>query len=456
MASSYAKFAKRGKPSGTGQSDIDYANMGWISFLAAMVLTLTLIQGVYILRQNPGNASNRLFFCMAMCIALWLFGVGLGYGSSTVDEARAWFRVSSPGFIFLHSCTLHFVLAYTGRLSSRVWRLSAWLSYLPSIAFQYVAWTGTLVFRDFSRTGRLWMGEPDFGSSSLSLLMLQYLSYYAIAIGLLVMDALRSTRRRDRRQSLIIASGIGVSVLFFNVEPFLLPLVSPYRTILLSPLFSIILVSAAGFAIRRYHFLSAGAIAIERATLDRLSDAIVLFDYRFQPVFANAAACSVFPRATALEGMVAEAAEVRAALDRAEAQDAASFSCVLNSRLQTESRVDCRFNLMRDMGGELDSILLTGIPLHDAGTLAGDYKLTQAESRVVSMLVEGKRQEAMARGLGVSIRTVKSHCAHVYQKLGVSDKIGLFKLLSEYKLVSSQAADQSALPLLLKKPKGDT
>jgi DNA-binding CsgD family transcriptional regulator len=235
-----------------------------------------------------------------------------------------------------------------------------------------------------------------------------------------------------------------------------LPLVSPYRTIFLSPLFSIILVSAAGLAIRRYRFLSASAIAIERSTLDRLSDAIVLFDSRLQPVYANAAAGSVFPPAAALEGMVTEAARIRTALKRAEEQGSASFSCVLSSKAPGNARVDCRFSLIRDSAGELESILVVGIPIKDARTLHGNFSLTQAESRVVSMLVEGKQQEAMARELGVSIRTVKSHCTHVYQKLGVSNRIGMFKLLSEYKLVSSQAADQSSLPLLLKKPKDDS
>jgi DNA-binding CsgD family transcriptional regulator len=108
---------------------------------------------------------------------------------------------------------------------------------------------------------------------------------------------------------------------------------------------------------------------------------------------------------------------------------------------------------MRDSRGELESILLVAIRVNDMGMLPVNFGLTQAESRVASMLVEGKRQEAMADELGVSIRTVKSHCTHIYQKLGVTNKIELFKLLSEYKLISSQAADQSATPLLLKKRK---
>lgn len=429
--------------------------MGLISFLAAAVLTLALIEGIYILRQNPRRAPNRLFFGMALCITLWLFGVGLGYGSATSEEARFWFRVASPGFIFLHCSTLHFTLAYTGRLEHRAWRLAAWLSYMPSIAFQYIAWTGVLVFRSFSQSGGFWIGEPDFGSLSFTLLMIQYLSYYALSIGLLVHDALNSSRRRDRRQLLLIASGIGISVLFFNIEPFLLPLVSPYRTILVSPLFSIVLISAAALSIRRYRFLSASTIAIERSTLDRLSDAIILLDANMRPVYANSKAQSLFLPAPTLEGMVTEAAEIRGALRRAEEGNSANFSCMLSSTAPGNARIDCRFNLIRDSAGELESLLVVGIPVNDVNTLNSNFGLTQAENRVVSLLVEGKQQEAMASELGVSIRTIKTHCTHIYQKLGVANKIELFKLLSEYKLISSQAADQSALPLLLKRPKGE-
>ncbi len=427
--------------------------MGWVSFFAAAVLTLALVEGFYILAHDPRGTANRLFFCMAACIALWLLGVGLGYGSASENEARLWFRVASPGFIFLHCCTLHFVLAYTGRLSVPAWRRAAWLSYLPSLAFQWIAWTGILVFRRFTPAGRLWIGEPDLGSPSFTLLMAQYLSYYALSIGLLARDALRSKRRRDRRQFSLIASGIGVSVLFFNIEPFVLPLVSPYRTILISPLFSIALISAAAFAIRRYRFLSVSSITMERATLDKLSDAVVLLDTGLKPVFANAKAKELFPRAPELEGIVLEAAQVRAGITRAEERGSASFSCVLSSRAAGHPRVDCRFSLMRDAAGELESILAVGVPIKDARALSGGFSLTPAEGRVAAMLVEGKRQDFIAGELGVSVRTVKAHCAHIYQKLGVSNKIELLRLLAEYKLVSSQAAEQSALPLLLKKPK---
>jgi DNA-binding CsgD family transcriptional regulator len=427
--------------------------MGWVSFLAAVVLTLALVEGLYILRQNPHVMANRLFFCMTACIAVWLLGLGLGYGSRTGDDARRWFKVASPGFIFLHCCTLHFVLAHTGRLASRAWRLAAWLSYLPSVLFQFIAWAGVLVFRGFSQAGGLWIGEPDFGSASFTLLMIQYLSYYGLSIGLLVYDALRSSRRRDRRQRLLIVSGIGISVLLFNVEPFLLPLVSPYRTILVSPLFSIVLVSAAALAIRRYHFLSTSAIAIDHSTLDHLSDAIVLFDSNLQPVYTNTTANFLFPAEKTLEDIVTEASLIRSSLRRAEERKSASFSCVLSSKAPGNACVDCRFSLMRDTTGELESILLVGIPVNDTSTLHSNYGLTKAESRVVSMLVEGKQQDQMASELGVSIRTVKAHCAHIYQKLRVRNKIELIRLLGTYKLLSNQAADQSALPLLLKKNK---
>lgn len=430
--------------------------MGWISFLAAVILTLALVEGLYILAHNPHGMPNRLFFCMAVCIAVWLFGVGIGYNSVDEAEARFWLRVASPGFIFLHSCTLHFVLAFTGRLTSRAWRIAAILAYLPSVAFQYVSWTGILVFRSFSQSGSLWIGEPDIGSLSFALLMTQYLSYYTLSIGLLIRDALRSPRRRERRQYVLIAAGIGISVFFFNIEPFVLPLISPYRTILVSPLFSIVHISAAAFAIRRYRFLSASTIAIERSTLDYLSDAIILLDANLRLIYANTAARCHFPTAPTIEGIILQASEIRTALKRAEERNSSSFSCVLNTQTTQSPRLDCRFSLMRDTAGELVSILVVGIPVTDASSLDRNFGLTQAESRVVSMLVEGKQQEAMARELGVSIRTVKAHCTHVYQKLGVTNKIELYKLLSAYRLISNHTADMSAVPLLGKKLKEET
>lgn len=49
--------------------------------------------------------------------------------------------------------------------------------------------------------------------------------------------------------------------------------------------------------------------------------------------------------------------------------------------------------------------------------------LTGRELAVLGLLADGLKAEAIARRLGISPRTVHSHLAHLYRKLGVSDRM---------------------------------
>jgi two-component system response regulator DegU len=49
--------------------------------------------------------------------------------------------------------------------------------------------------------------------------------------------------------------------------------------------------------------------------------------------------------------------------------------------------------------------------------------LTEREQSVLQELAEGKSTREIAKALVVAEETVKSHLAHIYQKLGVSDRV---------------------------------
>jgi DNA-binding CsgD family transcriptional regulator len=66
-------------------------------------------------------------------------------------------------------------------------------------------------------------------------------------------------------------------------------------------------------------------------------------------------------------------------------------------------------------------------PLAEIGKLHG---LSRREIEVVSCLLRGLKNAQIASRLGLSERTVESHCLHIYNKLGIKDRIGLHVLVS--------------------------
>ena len=50
--------------------------MNYLTFIATIIFTVSLSEGVYILVKNPKSPVNRLFFFMILCLCFWLFGGG--------------------------------------------------------------------------------------------------------------------------------------------------------------------------------------------------------------------------------------------------------------------------------------------------------------------------------------------------------------------------------------------
>jgi two-component system nitrate/nitrite response regulator NarL len=53
---------------------------------------------------------------------------------------------------------------------------------------------------------------------------------------------------------------------------------------------------------------------------------------------------------------------------------------------------------------------------------AGRVRLTERERAILRLIADGRSLPAIARELHLAAATVKTHVAHVYEKLGVSER----------------------------------
>ena len=63
--------------------------------------------------------------------------------------------------------------------------------------------------------------------------------------------------------------------------------------------------------------------------------------------------------------------------------------------------------------------------------------LTERESEVLQLMVDGHNNQQIAERLVVSLGTVKFHVSNIYQKLGVDSRVMAVKLATERKLVGA-------------------
>lgn len=57
--------------------------------------------------------------------------------------------------------------------------------------------------------------------------------------------------------------------------------------------------------------------------------------------------------------------------------------------------------------------------------IARRLELTPRQTEVVGLILHGKRDKQIATELGLSVRTVREHLSHLFERLGVNDRMEL-------------------------------
>ena len=86
--------------------------------------------------------------------------------------------------------------------------------------------------------------------------------------------------------------------------------------------------------------------------------------------------------------------------------------------------------------GIAQNLALAGI---DGGASPFD-SLSPREMEIALMLIQGLRQDAIAKRLSLSAKTVNTHKARLFEKLDIADSIALARLASRYGIMDPTRA----------------
>lgn len=59
------------------------------------------------------------------------------------------------------------------------------------------------------------------------------------------------------------------------------------------------------------------------------------------------------------------------------------------------------------------------------------YELTKREHTILKMLLDGKDNEVICAELKISVNTIKKHILNIYRKLGIKNRVQMFKMIKE-------------------------
>ena len=395
--------------------------MNVLSFIASIVLAITFLQGLYILSRDFRSESNRLFFFICLCFAIWLFGCAFGYSAHTRDNAFFWLKVASPGFISLHAFVLHFTLRYTKTVKSGL----IYAIYIPSLYFLYVSISDNLVFSDIFRYGQYWVMVPDYEAPSFYLLMVNYTSYYMISLLLLYKKFKNTESLRVRNKSLIIFAAIIITVASYNIEPFIAPIFFDYHTYGQAPLYSIVWISLIWYAMKKYRFLGVYEQFLPMDALDSLSEMVIITDCRrkiFKVNHVLKERLNLNSADISLKEIFVENELIERLLVCVESQPLSDVSLNLRVTRGDTLHVTADITSFKDRFGDNVGFIITLREMHDVCCLINRNGISERENQIIQLILSGNSNKKISETLEISLRTVETHITHIYDKLGVTKR----------------------------------
>jgi DNA-binding CsgD family transcriptional regulator len=420
--------------------------MNLYSFAVVSVFYLSLPLSLYVLFLDVRSRVHRLFFSMSLSSGLWNLLAAFVFGADSREAMMLWLRVAATASIIFFPLVLHFSLALTQR------RLRWWLLvliYAPSALFHYRNWTGFFLFDDIVRVGSQWVFHPAFGSPWAYAWFVGSYGMMIAAFALLFRQARRAPTARARRQARIILLSLGLFLLLGVVNDLLLaPLV---RIPPISPVFNLVFVCGTFYAMARYRFLSITHRTVNGDIIGAMEVPVILTDPTGAILKVNQAA-EVAMGVVEADAIGQDLVEfsgggrlLQDGLHRLQRGGVEVFGCTLRfDHNRSALPMEVKLSLVKDEFGEALGVLLAGQVLSGVEPFLRRYGITRREWEVVGYAVSGLKSGAIASLLGIAERTVKTHLANVYGKLGVQNRIGLAGVLRDHNLFAVSAPPASA------------
>jgi len=410
-----------------------------LSFFSTIIFTLLLIQGLYVLIMRPREKASLLFFLLTLCMAAWVLVSAFCYSAPNKEFIETFIRYTSFSYIFLHAFTLHFLLHHSKKRPLRPFLLV--LIYGISAFFLIISVREGLVFQDFYKVGWYWQGEPNFGSPFFYLFLLQIHTYYIICYVLLFRAIRKTKKRREKIHYRIMLISLISTIVLYNLEPFVFPVLFNYPKFIFSANFSIIWSTGIWIAILRYGFFEINLEDLQQEILSNVKDAIILLKPDFTVKYVNRKAKLLLKnkqdngRALQKDFLryIKEGKGLQSINGTEETKNMGEYQFRFHLMTGTgPTLIDTTILKVHDRFREFLGYLVIARKVEHLNEFLERYNLTTREISVVEYILSGFPNQDIAGFMNITERTVKAHLTHIYKKMKISSKLQLISSFNNF------------------------
>jgi DNA-binding NarL/FixJ family response regulator len=410
--------------------------------IAAAGSLCCLVLGIYVLLQESGKQLNRLFFLMSFSLAGFIFISNICYVADSIDGLLFRYKISSLFFGTYFALNLHFNIVFT-RHRLKYWQAA--LLYLPAPVVIITTLTDQSLFSNFIHIGNSWEFVPAYNSFGLYFYLVYVTAYMLISIILMELYRRKTRLKKEKRQAVIINSAYFITMTFGSMCAFLFPLMGIYQLSQLGPNTYMIYYLAIFYSVFRLKFMIPTPSIMADEIIENIGEMILLLGKDFKIVMGNRRSLETLEtrqedlKKILFFDIVRNGDTARDRVDAYLKSDEESlFARISYITNAGDVLTDTYLSRIYDKFNDPSGFLVISKENKGKRQVQKAYKITDREFEVVELLLSGLPNKEIGEQLGISVRTVEAHCLHIYNKIGIKDRIELFTFAGEFNLLPSK------------------
>jgi DNA-binding CsgD family transcriptional regulator len=410
-----------------------------ISIIAYTIAFCCIVLGIFAYLQDTRKIVNRLFFIMTISLSGFIFLTDLCFFAVTKENLRFFYKLASFFFSSYFVINLHFNIIIT-KNKLKLWKCL--LLYIPVPVLIYLTVFDYSLFSDFIFHKDHWDFIPAYGTFGFYFYNIYFLSYTIASLLVVEIFRRRASSNKEKRQAVIINTGYFISMLIAHLSALILPRLYIFGLSAIIPNILIIYLAVIFFAVFRLKFMDLTPSIMADEIIENISDMILLLDTDYKIKKTNSLCAEILKLSTenaqqkSFFSIISVRDELKGIFDRLLKSVNKSTNCSLaypgsNDIIFTDTYISKIFDRFNDLTG----FLVISRENKSKSRFQEKYKITGREFEIIDLVLSGQSANDIGHKLGISKRTVETHCLNVYTKLGIRDRMELYNLAGEYNLI---------------------
>lgn len=422
----------------TFTGDFYPADMNMYAIISTMLSILWCYLGYKTVKFDNRNRVYLLFGALCLAMTIWTFFIGIAYSMDRIEVIHILLKISYTGGFLYSPIILHFFMLISKTTIRPCFLV---MNYLPYLILTVANWIDFFIFSSLTRYNSEWLAIINTDSILVHFYVLSLFCTFTAALIVLFKWNKKAMSNKEKKQS-------GYIAVFFSIcfcTSYVLTLILPYFRINELQFIGIAVfdffIIGLFFLISRFRFMNLQGALPPDEIISHMSEFVFVLDNDLRIIECNRGARllqdeSGFKRKNSLfTDIIVESGEFNSSIRSVLSGEVGNFTALINYRTETRPmHTKAYVSGIKDRFNDISGVLVISSEIRDIRKFQKTFRITDRELEVTGLVASGLTYKEISEKLGISERTVERHLTNIYNKLGISNRIELFRIAGEYNI----------------------